>query len=355
MTNSSHKNDSIEAEAASWVAQLDSGLQTDADRIALREWMARSPRHAAELKSLAELWGDIDIAVQLNIEQNNDTTASFGSFLSAWVRVKPRQVYTLVSLLLVMIVGSSFLINGQYFDKHFQHTYSVATGEQQEIELIDGSKLHLNTDSVVEVHYTSKHRRLRLLKGEAHFDVKHDAKRPFEVHAGPSLVTAIGTAFSVRLKPNDISVIVTEGRVRLSDAKASVNLLGNQDASQVAVVSDSVIGAGESASVDFLSLEVSISQDTSMDRKRRLAWRDGLVIFQNDSLQHVIDEVARYTSVSIVIADASIRDKRFSGMFRTGEVVALLGALQSSFGINVEYADNNVVYLTRQLDDSSVQ
>ena len=74
----------------------------------------------------------------------------------------------------------------------------VRVGEQKNITLADGSKLHLNTDSIVTVDFTENARNIVLLRGEAHFDVAHDTSRPFTVTAGNNTVTAVGTAFNMQ-------------------------------------------------------------------------------------------------------------------------------------------------------------
>ena len=96
--------------------------------------------------------------------------------------------------------------------------YTTGVGEQKTIQLADNSVVQLNTNSRLEVDYSSDLRRLSLTQGEAHFDVAHNPQRPFEVLAGQGLVRAIGTAFTVHIRKIDVEVIVTEGTVELAPA-----------------------------------------------------------------------------------------------------------------------------------------
>ena len=98
--------------------------------------------------------------------------------------------------------------------------YVTAIGGIQERKLVDGSILKINTDSQVQVDYSDNVRKIRLLRGEAHFQVSHNANWPFEVYAGTRMVKAIGTAFSVQLSNDSVQVTVSEGRVDIAAAVA---------------------------------------------------------------------------------------------------------------------------------------
>src|SRR5690606_34920469 len=95
-------------------------------------------------------------------------------------------------------------------------TYATAVGEQRRIELTDGSVVHLNTRSRLEVAFTDGARDIRLLEGEATFTVEGDPARPFSVHAGTNIIRAIGTQFNVLRRPSGTTVQVIEGEVRVS-------------------------------------------------------------------------------------------------------------------------------------------
>lgn len=74
----------------------------------------------------------------------------------------------------------------------------AGVGEMPVVTLEDGSVVQLNAASAIAVEFTEKRRVIRLLRGEAFFQVAHGADRPFTVMAGTTSVTALGTAFDVR-------------------------------------------------------------------------------------------------------------------------------------------------------------
>ena len=75
--------------------------------------------------------------------------------------------------------------------------------------------MELNAGGEVSEHFTTAERRVRLVRGEAHFTVTKDAARPFVVEAGAVRLRALGTAFNVRFEPSAVEVLVTHGRVQV--------------------------------------------------------------------------------------------------------------------------------------------
>ncbi|OUS24573.1 hypothetical protein A9Q98_13530 [Thalassotalea sp. 42_200_T64] len=101
-------------------------------------------------------------------------------------------------------------------------SYRTSVGEKSVIELPDSSVLTLNTDSLVKVHFTAMTRKLTLVKGEAHIKVAHNKKRKLIFSAGDKSFIAVGTAFNVQYdKHSTLELIVTEGKVAISDAELS--------------------------------------------------------------------------------------------------------------------------------------
>jgi ferric-dicitrate binding protein FerR (iron transport regulator) len=99
--------------------------------------------------------------------------------------------------------------------------YASAVGEVRRIPLEDGSTLVLNTDSRARVHFGRELREVRLLQGEALFEVAHDARRPFVVQSAAWQVRAVGTVFGVRLRGTEVDVTVSEGVVEFGKSGAA--------------------------------------------------------------------------------------------------------------------------------------
>lgn len=345
----------ITSEASAWIAQLETGELRPADIDAFREWMHRSPRHVAEIKRLARLSSDLNVLTEL-AEPLRDAVSRYEPIMRAGRRsvFKPLMSAVFIIMMSVVIV---FLSHRPKPDAEAGHPLLVATavGEYQEVELDDGTVVKLNTDSRIEVVYGSDIRKIRLLKGEAYFDVVSDASRPFFVYAGESYVRVVGTAFLVRLFDKDVEVTVTEGRVEL--AKTAVlhrtdipegitgnqgKRAGNQDNQPKPII----LEAGQSTIVTLEQSKSPIVDLSPRDIQRELSWQQGLLDFSNTPLEEVVRELSRHSLLEIEIVGPSLRELKFGGIFRTGETQPLFDALQGSYGINVEYLEDNKIRLS---------
>jgi len=189
MTNASEQ---VQIEAASWITQLDKNKLSARDQLALAEWMARSPQHSQTLKHMANLWGGIDLAFDAAIKPNSDV--SIWSVIKSWVILRPMRFASNAVLAATVIAALCFFIlpNVTPNSPGNYQVFQVAKGDKVIQTLSDGTNIHLNTDTLVEVQYSKSTRTLRLLRGEAFFEVAKDPSRPFHVYAGEARVAAIG-------------------------------------------------------------------------------------------------------------------------------------------------------------------
>src|SRR5690606_14138235 len=181
-------------------------------------------------------------------------------------------------------------------------------------------------------------RKVHLVRGEALFTVAPDAARPFRVYAGSRIVEAGGTAFTVhRSRYEAVEVVVTEGKgnvLKLQEGAGGDGAGAKRE--EVAVAAQPIsLKAGDSAAVAAGDEPVETKQIEPEEMRARLAWREGMLLFQGDSLQHVVDEVSRYTLVRIE-ADPSVRDIVVRGYFRAGDVDGLLVAMRENFQIRAQ-------------------
>ena len=369
--------DSIETEACAWISQLDGDRAPSAEDIAaLQEWINRSPLHRQELQRLAELWGDLNMLTELAPDLDSLAAPNQPGFISKLLTpifgplFAPRlPLATALASALVLVI-SMVVWNDFKRTEPSHHMFTTQVGEQRLAQLPDGSSVQINTNSQVEIDFTRNKRKVRLLKGEAHFNVAHDKSRPFEVFAGSGMVRAVGTAFSVYLKDQQVEVTVTEGRVEIAPSvenaiaaidNSSGNLIGNSvdnsvDNSAKSKTNQQPIQTQKTAQLTQLSAGQNIRfnhhiepiQTLRQDQvARKLSWRDGMLVFSGESLEQVVAEVSRYTTQSIVITDASIRDIRIGGYFKAGETQAMFDALETSFGVQVSRIDSGLVHLSR--------
>ncbi len=328
----------IEAEACAWIAQLDGDAPpSEEDVAALREWINRSPLHRAELERLSDLWGDLNtltkLAVPLRRVVPEPTPRRINRLFAAPVGGG------VLAASLVVGIAVILLYLGQAGDAvRIDTVYSTEVGQQQQVTLPDGSSIELNTDTQLAIDFDPSRRKIRLLRGEAYFDVAHDSRRPFVVYAGTSRVRAVGTAFSVKIKARTVDVMVTDGRVELASVKSHESQIPESEANLA------VLEAGQSAQLNGSINRVATVEKAAIARK--LSWRDGILVFSGEPLGYVVEEVGRYTAIDIQFSDPALRELPIGGYFRVGKIEALFDALESSFGIEVVRVGDSTVRLS---------
>jgi transmembrane sensor len=211
--------------------------------------------------------------------------------------------------------------------------FQTAIGEHATVSLPDGSSLELNSNSLALVDYSAAARIIRLERGEAYFEVKHDTARPFWVVAGRSWVRAVGTAFNVYVRPSDVQVTVSEGTVKVATVRGSGE--GPSDRALQAIPA-SVVTAGEQVRVRGADAHLRLLAPAELTRS--VAWRSGTLNFEHQSLDQVVEELSRYTTVKVVIDDPSLRELPVGGTFDANAqgMEALLVMLEQGFGFKVK-------------------
>jgi transmembrane sensor len=208
-------------------------------------------------------------------------------------------------------------------------------GERRTITLADGSRIHLNTASAVEVALRKHSRRVRLVKGEALFEVAHDPGRPFLVDAGAARLRAVGTAFNVRIRDTVVELTVTEGVVAVAENMADVH---RPDVSKIVAGGGAVIGSGAMAPT---ALDPTIL-------RQRTAWQDGVIELDGETLAQAVAEFNRYRGPPIIIGDPRLANLRVGGRFEVDEAEKFLTAVEGSFPVNaIPAADGSILLVTR--------
>src|SRR5690606_10338466 len=216
-------------------------------------------------------------------------------------------------------------------------TYRTDVGQRTTAVLADGSKVELNTDTELRVEFERGVRRVALLRGQALFDVAHDADRPFVVAAGGRTITALGTVFDVNLAGEGLSVTLVEGRVAIAGQAHEPGALPAEPR---------ILVPGE----QFVAIASRAEEVRPAAIERVTSWRRGRVVFENERLAEVIGEINRYSKRRLVLGDPALAELRVSGVFRTGSVANFSAALTASFPVRTvaDPASDTIVVLPRQ-------
>lgn len=184
------------------------------------------------------------------------------------------------------------------------------------VALPDGSRVVLDADSAIAVHYDRDRRRIELLRGRAWFEVAADPARRFAVAAGDGVVEDISTAFAVADEDGRIETAVSQGRVRVAAADGGWTYL---DAGQRAAYGEDgrVIRLGE-VSADSVG-----------------GWRQGELLLENAAVDAAVRQLARYRAGPILVRGDLAALPKVSAALRIGRPEQALDALAASAGLSV--------------------
>ncbi len=210
--------------------------------------------------------------------------------------------------------------------------YGTPVGGLTSVPLKDGSSIALNTATEVRVRLTDTERRVELTQGEVYFEVAKDPRRPFTVTAADKVITAVGTAFSVRREGGDVRVVVTEGKVK-------VEFKSMPSRAATFVTPGGIVRTEKQT--------VSLEQKAPPQAEELLSWREGYVVFRNTPLPDVVAEFNRYNDRKMEIADPAVAVIRLTGKFRATNTEALIRLLEKSFEVSARQAADRIVLAQR--------
>lgn len=332
---------SVEHQAREWLVRMDGEEPlTDAETQALREWMQRSALHRAELKRICKFWRQANVLTELAVCLDSVTQRRADN-RRRWLGA----VALAASAAVVAVILTWWSL--QRVDGIGHITYQTLIGQQKSIALSDHSSIQMNTDSHVQVDYSREARTVHLLKGEALFSVMPDPTRPFEVYAGESVVRAVGTAFSVHLDDNNnVDVTVTKGAVDVAEVSAAHPVTRHQPVKGAPRSSSLArLKAGEMTRVESGSDHIEVQQLAEPVLQRKMAWQEGYLAFSGETLSEVVEQVNRYSPVTLEIGDPKLASVAIGGRFRIGDLDAVLDVLESNFGIKAERVDEHSIRL----------
>jgi transmembrane sensor len=312
----------IDVEAADWAARADRGPLSAQQEQAFQAWLAgdvRAPGAYGRMRALA-----------LVSERAKALGPDFNP--SDFAPVHSRRVALQVggAIAATALVGSVAGWQVLHARSHFR----TGKGETKVIALKDGSVVTLNTASEIAVDYSDAQRSVELVRGEALFDVAKNKARPFVVAAGDTSVRVVGTSFSVsRFDAAPVRVLVREGIVEVFKSSAG-------DVKPVRISANTLAMAAPD-NIDIVARSVPTAQV-----HRAMAWQDGQIAFEGETLAQAAVEFARYSDTRIVIDDPALAREEIAGLFKATDPVGFAQKIAISWNARVRVGEGEV-HLTR--------
>jgi transmembrane sensor len=222
------------------------------------------------------------------------------------------------------------------------NTYKTGLGEQKIVELPDHSHMTLDARTRLRVRFTPDARIVELLDGQAQFSVAKDPARPFKVEAGGKTIVAVGTVFDVEYVDQQVRVAMVEGRVAVlpQDPTSSAKMPGTDTKSGSPTPIE--LSAGEALQVRADGAATVVPK---ADIEAATAWRQGKIIFRDQTLAEAVHRLNRYSHTQVLIDDPTLAQMRVSGVFESGDAQAFAEAMQAYLPVIADGLNSSVIHL----------
>jgi transmembrane sensor len=368
-TESLPPREAAESAAAAWIARRDTA---EWDAAAFDAWLKESVSHRVAYYRLHAAWleagrlralsrGSPSAATPTN-ESTTDPAGNIGLAPEPAYQ-SPRTRFALAASIAAILIAAVAVWK---VEQPAPGRFATVVGGLEAVPLADGSRVTLNTDSELQVAFEPQERVVNLDRGEAYFEVAKDPSRPFIVNVGKKRVIAVGTQFSVRRDGDEVSVVVTEGTVRLEPRERRHGLQGDRGPTLSASKSssgpslsspggsaDSVLSdsPGSSEVVFVPAGSVARAQADAVlvenvppgEIEQHLSWRSGQLIFRDTRLRDAAAEFNRYNERKIVIEDPRIANLQLGGVFRSTNIDPFIELLDQGFPVRATVEGDRIV------------
>ena len=322
--------------AATWHDRLQRESVSEETRQRFNRWLAQSPEHERAYAEIDRAWSVLRAGAHEPEILALRHEAALRLCRETSRSLRPLRFATAVALVLAL-GGTATLLSTvlEPFNTETDRIYTTAVGERLLVTLPDGSQVTLDTQSRLRVALSKRERYVKLVQGEALFEVAKDRTRPFVVEARNQRLVAVGTAFDVRVEDTQMKVTMIEGTVRVEPATAT------PESRTTSPSPARMLTAGEQLVVGTQSEDYIHPTDPD----RATSWRRGQVIFDDTRLADAVGELNRYSETQIVLADPTLADLRLSGAFATGRPNVFVEAVTSYFAVAVASSDSQSIVL----------
>jgi transmembrane sensor len=307
----------IRVQAAGWILKRRSADSwSGEDQLALDAWLGESTAHLLAYLRLEAAWKQTDrLAALRGSARLEEAPALRRPFLTRLAAV-------------VSVIAITGLVAAYYLARPQERVFSTGVGGHERVTLADGTFIELNTDTAIRIANNATARTVYLDRGEAFFQVKHDAAHPFMVIADGRRITDIGTAFDVRRGQRALAVAMVEGRARFDTPQnPSFRSLNLKPGDQVVATASGV----------------SRTEKPIDELTKQLSWRRGMLVFYGTTLAQAATEFNRYSDTKLVIADPKVGALKINGTFQSNNVEAFVDATQVVLGLKLDAHDNEIV------------
>lgn len=372
-------------EAAEWWVLLQ-GEVSRAQREEYVDWLRESAVHVAEMLRVAQVHGALAQFERWGSVPTDGSNNASGTVVQLPKTPPPETSPpspptrpTRRLRLMSAIAASLFAVaGGLWLYLVYGQVIQTERGERREVALADGSVVQVDPETRLRVDYETHVRRIYLERGRALFHVAKNAQRPFLVKANDTTVRAVGTAFAVEQGPGNVVVTVAEGKVQvllesalepsepdreiggsgmsaavhnavssgtprrspaavlLKDITAAAGVQGTDEDTSRSAMGEIFVTANEQITVEASGTAEPVRE---IDSHRALAWADGRLVFDNDTVEHAVREFNHYNRIRLTVSDPRVAHRRISGVFSAADPESFVAFIQSVAAVSVARDD----------------
>ncbi|TCP88198.1 FecR family protein [Rhizobium sp. PP-F2F-G36] len=304
-------------EATDWFLEMRNRPDCLETQAAFQQWLSASDENTAAWHQVEKTWallGETRPVHAADWERAATGTAAVVPFTAK--QSEPRRNRLAGAALLAAAACAVAFLAGPALLLHLRADEVTASGESRRVVLADGTTVDMSGGTAFAVTIDKQERHVELLKGEAFFDVTHDAGRPFTVDANGVTVTVLGTAFDLQTGEQDTTVELARGSVAISYDGASQR-------------STFELSPGETAAIDR---GTGTAIRGKADIEEMGAWRSGKLSVDNVTIASAIERIQRHHPAWITIADGTLGSLRVTGLYDLRDPDRALNALVRPFG-----------------------
>ncbi|MCH6255361.1 FecR domain-containing protein [Puniceicoccaceae bacterium K14] len=319
----SNEYDIAEDEAANWVIALSESPNDLSQQERFEAWLSASAINAeawartefvyariAEVKPTTEaLWP------QRKLDSMGETSTNQDELRT---NTEKKNLFCIRNMIPVLALAACVaLVLFPSLKLRLSADFITETAEQRTIDLEDGSRVYLAPESAIAVDFSMNERQVRLLKGDAFFEVSTDPDRPFIVDVDGARVTVLGTSFNVHRSEEGPVVCVAYGRVKVEGDSSDL-------------FDTEILTKGQKLAV----VKGGITVRSEVSPHEIGLWRQGELIARDVPIADIVDALRDYHSGAIVIP-GSFAQRRVTGLYRLDTPEETLRDLAASHGARV--------------------
>jgi transmembrane sensor len=312
--------DELDTIAAQWIVRREKAGWTDEDQTEFENWLAATAGNRIAYLRLADVWNRAGRLKAL------DQPARRRFFVFRRTdSLKPLARVAALFILAAAIGAAGYA----WLSRSSDTRYATGIGEREIITLADGSRIELNTQTVLRLSHDGGARRVTLDSGQAYFDIKHDPAHPFVVLTADHRITDIGTKFEVRASTRQVRVTLFEG-------SAQFESLSPNAAKQNAILKPGDVAVATAASM-------RIVRQPTKKLMAEIGWRHGVIVFDHTTLADAAAEFNRYNRKKLVVTDPKVAKLTIGGTFQTTNTQQLTQLARDIFGLTIEDRGTDIV------------